>query len=81
MQGACDLEITHGTGQTVTLPVIQRGKVQCVALPDHLSVTWSRRGLLLSEVPISCLPLLPSCHCGRKVWAGAWLHPEGWEKP
>ena len=34
MQGARDLEIMHGTGQNVMLMVIQKGKTQCVALPN-----------------------------------------------
>lgn len=37
MQGSCDLEVMCGTGQNVILMVIQKGKIQCVALLNHLS--------------------------------------------
>lgn len=42
---AHDLEIRHGTGQNVILMVIQKGKIQCVALPNHLSQCYLQQAV------------------------------------
>lgn len=81
MQGACDLEIMRGTGQNLIRMVIQKGKIQCVALPNHLSKCYLQQVVATPLwSPLPCLPLLLS-HCDRKGSSGAWLHTGDWEKP
>lgn len=59
MQGSCDLEVMCGTGQNVILMVIQKGKIQCVALLNHLSKCYLQQVVATPLwSPLPCLPLL-----------------------